>query len=147
MVERHHANFYQNRLNGRCRLQRYGELTDFAEWRPSAILDLLGAYWDRPRWPLGGVYRCAKFGWNRCSKPTVDNMKLNISPVLLEKAYYSRPQNRGLGNFTPKMGSNINGLTCRWVPEKKVQIKNFVIFHPFAQKPPMGGFAPNLAQP
>ena len=25
--------------------------------------------------------------------------------------------------------------------------KNFVIFHPFVQKPPVDGFAPNLAQP
>jgi len=61
------------------------------------------------------------------------------------------------GDFTPKMGSNINGtpkghtlardrvvwaikrenlstsLICRRVPEKGVKI---VIFHPFAQKPP-----------
>ena len=63
----------------------------------------------------------------------------------------------GGGDFTPKMGSNINGtpkghtlardrvvwaikrenlstsLICRRVPEKGVKI---VIFHPFAQKPP-----------
>jgi len=34
----------------------------FSKWRPSAILDLLGAYWDHPRRPLDGLYRCAKFG-------------------------------------------------------------------------------------
>ena len=34
----------------------------FSKWRPSAILDLLGAYWDHPWWPLGGLYRYAKFG-------------------------------------------------------------------------------------
>jgi len=28
------------------RLQRYGDLTVFSKWRPSTILDLLGAYWD-----------------------------------------------------------------------------------------------------
>ena len=33
----------------------------FSKWRPSAILDLLGAYWDHPRWPLGGVYHYSKF--------------------------------------------------------------------------------------
>ena len=33
------------------RLKRYGDLTDFAKWRPSAILDLVGAYWDHPQWP------------------------------------------------------------------------------------------------
>jgi len=34
----------------------------FSKWRPSAILDFLGAYWDHPRRPLDGLYRCAKFG-------------------------------------------------------------------------------------
>jgi len=43
---------------------------------PSAILDLSGAHWDHPRRLLGGLYRCAKFGWNRCS--TFDNMKVLI---------------------------------------------------------------------
>jgi len=32
--------------------------------------------WDHPRRLLGGLYRCAKFGWNRCS--TFDNMKVLI---------------------------------------------------------------------
>jgi len=47
----------------------------FSKWRPSAILDLLGAYWDHPCRPLDGLYRCAKFGENRCS--SFDNMKLS----------------------------------------------------------------------
>jgi len=34
----------------------------FSKWRPSDILDLLSAYWDHSRWPLDGLYRCAKFG-------------------------------------------------------------------------------------
>jgi len=34
----------------------------FSKRRPSAILDLLGAYWDHPRRPLDDLYRCAKFG-------------------------------------------------------------------------------------
>ena len=41
----------------------------------SAILYMLGVYWDHPR-RLLGLYRCAKFGWNRCS--TFDNMKVLI---------------------------------------------------------------------
>ena len=45
----------------------------FSQWRPFAILDLSGAHWDHPRRLLGGLYRCAKFGWNRCS--TFDTMK------------------------------------------------------------------------
>jgi len=46
----------------------------FSKWRPSAILDLSGAYWDHPRRLHGGLYHCAKFGWNRCS--TFSNMKV-----------------------------------------------------------------------
>jgi len=39
------------------RLQRYSDLTVFSKWRPSAILHLLGAYWDNPRRALDGFYR------------------------------------------------------------------------------------------
>jgi len=42
-------------------LQRYGN----SKWRPSATLDLLGAYLDHQRRLLGGLHHCAKFGWNR----------------------------------------------------------------------------------
>ena len=49
---------------------------DFFKMAAAAILDLSGAYWDQPRKLLGGLYRCAKFGRNRCS--TFDNMKLVI---------------------------------------------------------------------
>jgi len=48
----------------------------FSKWRRSAILDLSDAYWDHPRRLLGGLYRCAKFGLNRCG--TFDNMKVLI---------------------------------------------------------------------
>jgi len=49
-------------------LPRYGDLsTFFAKRRPAAIMDLSDAYWDHPRRVglLDGLYRCAKFGWNR----------------------------------------------------------------------------------
>jgi len=42
----------------------------------AAILDLSGVYWDHLRRLLGGLYRGAKFGLNRCS--TFDNMKVLI---------------------------------------------------------------------
>jgi len=42
----------------------------FSRWRPSAILDLLCS--DHPRRAFVGLYRCAKFGCNRCS--SFDNM-------------------------------------------------------------------------
>ena len=159
----------QNSSKSVNRLHRYGDLTDFAKWRPSAILDLSDAYWDHPQWPLGGLYRRAKFGWSLCC--SFDYMKLVIYRQFGLKKPIHAPKNCVSGNFTPKMVSNINetpkrhtlarvrvvwavkrenpstGLTCRWVPEKMYKYRNFVIFHPFAQKLPMGGFATNLAQP
>ena len=51
---------------------RYGDFSIFSRWRPSAILDLLCACLDHPRRVFGGLYRCAKFGWNRFS--SFDNM-------------------------------------------------------------------------
>jgi len=56
---RHCTKAYQNRSNG-CRDKRFNGF--FSKWRPSAILDLLGADWDHPRRLLDGLYRCAKFG-------------------------------------------------------------------------------------
>jgi len=64
-------------------LQRYADLTGFfSKWRPSAILDLLGAYWDHPRRPLDGLHR------------------YNILPVWLENTY-SRPKNWGFRGISP----------------------------------------------
>jgi len=40
---------------------------DFSRCRQSAILDLLCACLDHKRSAFGGLYHCAKFGWNRCS--------------------------------------------------------------------------------
>jgi len=60
-VRDQYASLYQISSKSVKRLQIYGDLTVFfSKWRPSAILDLLGAYWDHPRRPLDGVYRCAK---------------------------------------------------------------------------------------
>ena len=39
-------------------------------------LVFVGAYWDHSQGLLGGLYRCAKVGLNRCS--TFDNMKVLI---------------------------------------------------------------------
>ena len=123
------------------RLQRYSDLTVSSKWRPSAILYLLGADWDHPLRVLVGLYRCAKFGWNRCI--SFDNMKLSIFCPFGLKTPIHAPKIGVLGYFTPKMGSNVNetpkrhilvrirvvwaikrenpsaGLTCRWVHEKK----------------------------
>jgi len=48
----------------------------FSKWQPSAILDSLCARLDHPRQVFGGIYHCAKFGWNRCI--SFDNMQVLI---------------------------------------------------------------------
>jgi len=57
-----HASSCQISSKSGERLQRNGDLTVFSKWRPSAILDFLGAYWDHTRRPLDGLYRYVKFG-------------------------------------------------------------------------------------
>jgi len=89
------------------RLLRYGDLTGFfSKWRPSAILDLSGAYWEYPRRLLGGLYRFAKFGLNRCL--TFDNMKVLIFCAFGLKTPIHAPKIGVFGDLTPLVGSNIN---------------------------------------
>ena len=54
-------------------LHRYDDLTFFSKMAAVRHLRFVGRYWDHPRWPLGGLYRCEKFGWNPCC--SFDNMK------------------------------------------------------------------------
>jgi len=61
---------------------------DFSRWRPSAILDLFGAYLDHQQWVFGCLYHSAKFGYDRFSS----SYNMNIWPVWLENAY-SHPKN------------------------------------------------------
>ena len=140
-VRGQYASLYQILSKSIKRLQRYSDLTGFfSKWRPSTILDLMGADWDHPRRPLDGLYRCAKFGWNWCS--SFDNTKLSTFCPFGLKTPNHAPKLGFSGDFTPKMGSNVNktpkrhilarvrvvwaiqrknpstGLTCRWVHEK-----------------------------
>ena len=99
---------YQNRSSG-CR-----EITVFSKWRPSAILDLLGADWDHRRRLLDDLYSCAKFRGNGCS--SFDNMKLSIFCPFGLKTPIHAPQKLGFsGDFTPKMGSNVNETPKRQI--------------------------------
>ena len=98
-VRGQYASLYQILSKTDKRLQRYSDLTVFSKWRPSAILDLLGAYWDHPRRPLDGLYRCAKFGWNRCS--SFDNMKLSIFCPFGLKTPIHAPKIGVFGGFHP----------------------------------------------
>jgi len=54
----------------------------------SAIFVLWCAYLDHPRKAFGDLYRCAKFGFNRCGS-------FSILRVSLENAY-SSPKNWGM---------------------------------------------------
>jgi len=78
----------------------------FSKKWTSAILRLLGAHWDHPRWQPGGLYHCAKFGWNRCS--SFDNMKLSVFRPLGLKLPIHSQKLWAWGDFTPKMGINVN---------------------------------------
>ena len=124
------------------RLQRYSDLTVFSKWEPSAILYLLGADWDHQRRLFDGLYRCAKFGWNRWY--TFDNMKLSIFCPSGLKTLIHAPKIGVFGGFHPENGEQCqrnpkrhilawvrvvsaikrenpsSRLTCRWVDEKKV---------------------------
>ena len=150
---------------------RYGDFSIFTRWRPSAILDLWCVCSDHPLYirAYDGLYHCAKFGWNRCS--SFDNMHVFWfrefglkTPIHAPKLFYGGWPLNGepckIVNTSLKrhilarvrvvwaiMRENPStGLTCKWVLKKKAQIKIIlVIFHPCAQKPPVDGYAPNLA--
>jgi len=64
------AKFHQNRSHGCWNIAVY----NFSRWRPFAILDLWGTFWDHTQRLFGGLYHYAKFGWNCCS--SFDNTKV-----------------------------------------------------------------------
>jgi len=133
---RYYAKFGRNRSN------RGRDMTIFRffpRWRPSAILDLLCVCSDHPRRAFGGLYRCAQFGWNRCS--SFDNMHVFRFREFGLKTPIHAPKSIFLG-FYPLNGEQhqrnpkryirarvpvvwaimcenpSTRLTCRWVPEK-----------------------------
>lgn len=56
-------------------MQRYGSLSIYTMWRPSAILDSFDAYWDHPPTMLVRFYCCAKLRLNRYN--SLHNMKVS----------------------------------------------------------------------
>ena len=78
----------------------------FSIWRPSAILDLLCASLDHPRRVFSSLYRCTKFGWNRCS--TFDNMHdFKFRPFGLKMPTHD-PKIGVLMDMAPYIGRHIN---------------------------------------
>ena len=55
-------------------------LDKFHQDRWIRCLDLLLGYLDHPLRVLGGLYHCAKIGWNRCT--SFDNMQVLLLCVL-----------------------------------------------------------------
>ena len=94
----------------------------FSKWWPSAIFDLLGAYWDPPRRPLDGLYRFAKFGWNRCS--SFDNMKLSIFCPHGLKTPIHAPKIGSFRGISPLKRGAMSGT----FPKNFVQIRPHVLF-------------------
>jgi len=158
------AKFHQNR----SRLQRYGDLTFFQNGGRPQSWNCWGAYWDHPRRPLDGLYRCVKFGWNRCSSFD-DVILLILYPFGLKTLIHapkiavfggliSPPNGEQCQQITQKhilarvrvvwaiQRENLStGLTCKWVHEKS--IKKFRYISPICPEAPIVVFAPNLAHP
>jgi len=84
---------------------------DFSRWRPSAILDLFGAYLDHPQWVLGGLYHSAKFGYDGCS--SFYNINISIFGPFGWKIPIHAPKIGVFGQFDP-----LNGLQYQPKPKK-----------------------------
>ena len=99
---RHRLIFRRNRSNRSQNMVIFRFFFDFPRWRPSAILDLLCGRLDQPRRPFGGLYHCAKFGWNRYS--SFDNMQVLLFRDLGLKIPIHAPKIRIFGGFDPLNG-------------------------------------------
>jgi len=67
----------------------------FPRWRPSGFVTCEFG----PRRAFGGLYRCTKFGWNRCSR--FDNVHVFDFTNLAWKRLFTPPKLGALGDFTP----------------------------------------------
>jgi len=76
--------------------------SNFWRWRPSAILDLFGAYLDNPQWLLRGLYHSAKFGYDRCR--SFYNMNISIFGSFGWKIPIHAPKIGVLGQFETLYG-------------------------------------------
>jgi len=99
-------------------LLRYDDFSILPRWRPSAILDLWWAYLDHPRRAFGGLYHCAKFGWNRRS--SFHNMHVFRFHQFGWKTPIHAPKIGVLGGFDP-----LNGEAYQQNPQK---------VHPWAER-------------
>jgi len=94
-------------------LRRYCAFLNFSRWRPSAILDLFGAYLDHLQWVFVGLYHSAKFGYDRCS--SFYNMNISIFGPFGWKMPIYAPKIGVFGQFDP-----INGLQYQQKPKRHI---------------------------
>jgi len=82
--------------------QSVAEILRFFVFFKMAAVRHLGwfmTYLDNPRRVLGGLYHCAKFGYNRCS--SFDDMNVSILGAFGWKTSIHGPKIRVLGLFDP----------------------------------------------
>jgi len=75
---------------------------DFSKMAADAILDLHCVCSDHPRRAFGGLYHCAKFGWNRYS--SFDTMQVLLFRDLGLKTPIHAPKIGAFGGFYPLNG-------------------------------------------
>ena len=69
--------------------------------------------WDHPRRAFGGLYHCAKFGWNRRS--SFDNMHVFRFREFGLKTPIHAPKLGDFGVFNP-----LNGVQCKKFPIRHI---------------------------
>ena len=110
-VRGQYGSLYQILSKSVKRLQRYSDLTVFLKMAAVRHLGFVGHDWDHPWRVIDGLYRCAKFGWNRCI--SFDNIKLSIFCPFRLKTPIHAPKIGVLGVFHPE-----NGKQCQRNPQK-----------------------------
>jgi len=95
----------------------------FSIWRPSAILDLLCACLDHPWRAFGNLYRCAEFGWNRCS--SFDNMHVFRFRELCLKTPIRAPKIGGFGRFESDGETSTKSRKARpWLEKRRMAYRS-----------------------
>jgi len=84
---------------------------EFSRWRPSATLDLFGAYLDHQHKVLEGLYHSAKFSYDRCS--SFDNMNVSTFGTFVWKTPIHAPKIGVFMLFDP-----LHGLQYQRKPKK-----------------------------
>jgi len=99
---------------------------DFSKMLAVRHLGFVMCVFGHPRMTFGGLYRCAKFGWNRCS--SFDNMHVFRFHEFGLKRLFTPPNWGFGGDLAPQMGSHINET------QKGTSLRESVSFEPSCAK-------------